>query len=115
MKTEKYPVGEPIVLTRENIHMEDLLDYQGLLHVRVLAPRNLRLAFLPYRTKKGLLTFPLCAKCADQQQQQKCTHSHMERSWVAAFIDTDIKLALDLGYQVLEIFEVEILDEKYLK
>jgi hypothetical protein len=109
MKSEEYPCGEPIVLTRETIQMDQLSEYKGLLLVRVLAPRNLRLAFLPYKTKKGLLTFPLCAMCAEQQCQ-KCTHSQMERTWVAAFTHTDIKLAMDLGYQILEIFEVKIFD-----
>jgi hypothetical protein len=111
MKAESYPLGAPLVLTKELIEKDHLLDYKGLLFVRIEPPRRMphpRMPpFLPYRTVAGSLSFPLCAKCADKKCLKPCRHSSMQRSWVAAFVDDDIKLAIELGYKVIDIFEVE--------
>jgi len=82
--------------------------YLGILLVRVLAPQTLRRALLPYRTKDGRLTFPLCAKCADEMRQlEPCPHQALlERSWVSGFTHIELNRALQLGYTVIEGYEV---------
>lgn len=114
MKTRPFPVGHPRVLTREQI--EPALPwteaqqngYKGVLKVRVLpsSTHPLRIPLLPYRTLDGRLTFPLCAKCADKRQQRPCRHEERQRSWVAAYTHVELNRALQLGYRVLECFEV---------
>lgn len=129
MKNARFPLGEPLVYGKEDLRRIGLpklpwaglkcgekLEKRGFYMVRVLPPdrmpqlsqsgKELLPPFLPYRTKEGLLVFPLCAKCAEKQQRKRCTHTPMERSWVDAFLDEDIKLALKLGYKIIDFFEV---------
>ena len=63
---------------------------------------------LPYRTKDGRLTFPLCAKCADEMLQlDPCPHHDWrDRTWAAAFTHTELNRAIELGYTVTEGYEV---------
>ncbi|KAL3091471.1 hypothetical protein niasHS_004876 [Heterodera schachtii] len=80
--------------------------FRGLLLVRVLAPRNIRVPLLGYRTKDGRFTFPLCAWCADRRQQRPCRHDDDKRSWVTAYTHVELNKALQLGYVVTDLFEV---------
>jgi hypothetical protein len=126
MKACSYPIGEPIVFGPENlasIEMPPLpwfgrnlqIPFMGLLLLRILPPQKIPSPskqqplppFLPYRTMHGQLVFPLCAACADARNGRPCMHDEGKRSWVAAFPHEDIKLALELDYKILEIFEVE--------
>nr|CAD2204285.1 unnamed protein product [Meloidogyne enterolobii] len=83
--------------------------YKGLLLVRVQPPNfmngNLP-PVLPYRTHDGRLTFPLCAKCADNRQQRPCTHGERERSWLTGYTHVELNYALERGYKVVDIYEV---------
>jgi hypothetical protein len=77
--------------------------------VRVLPPQGLRLALLPYRTRDGRLTFPLCAQCAeDGLVNQQCPHQldWRKRSWVCAYTHAELNAGLALGYTVQDAFEV---------
>uniref|UniRef100_A0A183C758 DNA-directed DNA polymerase n=1 Tax=Globodera pallida TaxID=36090 RepID=A0A183C758_GLOPA len=114
MKVNPFPVGNPRVLTREVLLEPPTAplpwtaptEYRGLLLVRVLAPRDIRIPLLGYRTKDGRFTFPLCAWCADRKQQRPCRHSPEKRSWVTAYTHVELNKALELGYQVTDVFEV---------
>ena len=53
------------------------------------------------------LIFTLCKKCAsDQNFILKCTHSDEERSFEGCWTTVEIYKAVELGYEVLEIYEV---------
>lgn len=114
MKTKPYPVGNPTVLGEETFKgikldaAEDLdaLSVKGLLSVTVLPPTNLRLPVLPYRTKKGVLAFPLCRICAEREQKLPCEHSDHQRALTSTFTHFELRLALTKGYVVLVIHEV---------
>lgn len=114
MKARPFPVGNPKVLTQESLLRETpppwrvsgQNPYRGLLLVRVLAPVNLRIPLLPYRTQDGRLTFPLCATCADRKIQRICTHGAGQRAWKTAYTHVELNKALDMGYTVLNIYEV---------
>nr|CAD2207486.1 unnamed protein product [Meloidogyne enterolobii] len=98
MKARSFPIGHPNVLTRDTLLLPpnnplpwtspEHNIYKGLLLVRVQPPNfmngNLP-PVLPYRTHDGRLTFPLCAKCADNRQQRPCTHGERERSWLTGY------------------------------
>lgn len=114
MRSCEYPIGNPVVVTREAI--KDTLPwtsssqnkYKGLFHVCVLPPRNLRRPLLPYRTKGRAprLIFPLCKKCATDAKQDLCKHSDSERAWIDGYTHSELNKALDIGYVVTDIFEV---------
>ncbi|KAL3088910.1 hypothetical protein niasHT_028686 [Heterodera trifolii] len=121
MKANRFPVGNPRVLTREVLLHPPTTPlpwtapenniFRGLLLVRVLAPRNIRVPLLGYRTKDGRFTFPLCAWCADRRQQRPCRHGDDKRSWVTAYTHVELNKALQLGYVVTDLFEVWDYDE----
>ncbi|KAL3101740.1 hypothetical protein niasHT_022942 [Heterodera trifolii] len=121
MKVNPFPVGNPRVLTREVLLQPPTTPlpwtcssnntFRGLLLVRVLAPRLIRVPLLGYRTKDGRFTFPLCAWCADRRQQRPCQHDNYKRSWVCAYTHVELNKALQLGYIVVDLFEVWNYDE----
>ncbi|KAL3107353.1 hypothetical protein niasHT_014717 [Heterodera trifolii] len=121
MKANRFPVGNPRVVTREVLlhpptaplpwTTPDNNKFRGLLLVRVLAPRNIRVPLLGYRTKDGRFTFPLCGWCADRRQQRPCRHGADRRSWVTAYTHVELNKALQLGYVVTDLFEVWDYDE----
>ncbi|KAL3080617.1 hypothetical protein niasHS_012961 [Heterodera schachtii] len=116
MKVNPFPVGNPRVLTREVLLQPPTAPlpwtcpenntFRGLLLVRVLAPRNIRVPLLGYRTKDERFTFPLCGLCADRRQQRPCRHDDDKRSWVCAYTHVELNKALQLGYVVTDLFEV---------
>uniref|UniRef100_A0A914N8J3 DNA-directed DNA polymerase n=1 Tax=Meloidogyne incognita TaxID=6306 RepID=A0A914N8J3_MELIC len=119
MKARTFPIGHPDVLTRDTLLLPpnnplpwttpEHNIYKGLLLVRVQPPNfmngNLP-PVLPYRTHDGRLTFPLCAKCADNRQQRPCTHGERERSWLTGYTHVELNYALERGYKVVDIYEV---------
>ncbi|KAL3075850.1 hypothetical protein niasHT_032053 [Heterodera trifolii] len=121
MKANRFPVGNPRVVTREVLlhpptaplpwTSPENNSFRGLLLVRVLAPRNIRVPLLGYRTKDGRFTFPLCGWCADRRQQRPCRHGDDRRSWVTAYTHVELNKALQLGYVVTDLFEVWDYDE----
>ena len=118
MKAREFPIGYPDVLTRETLTQPPnaILPwthprhnrYKGLLLVRVLPPTSMNglPPLLGYRTHDGRLTFPLCSSCADNKQQQQCRHSMKQRSWISGYTHVELNKALELGYQILDIYEV---------
>jgi len=126
MKSRPFPIGHPHVLTRETLlhppynplpwTAPEHNNFKGLLLVRVQPPSSLPgniPPLLPYRTHDGRLTFPLCSKCADDRQQRPCTHSNRERSWLTGYTHVELNSALELGYKVVDIYEVIIFCLKY--
>jgi hypothetical protein len=107
-------MGNPEVVTRETIQQQhptpwrraEQNPYRGLIKCRVLAPTHIRKPLLPFRTADGRLTFPLCGQCANKCQQRPCRHGDRIRSWVAAYTHAELNKALELGYVVLDVFEV---------
>jgi hypothetical protein len=71
-----------------------------------LAPQNLRIPLLGYRTLDGRLTFPLCAHCADRKLQSACRHDESQRSWKTGYTHEELNKSLELGYKVLNVYEV---------
>lgn len=123
MSNGSFPVGHPQVLTFENKRVNWTCPtqnpYKGLLMVKVLPPRKLKRPLLPYRSKKGVLLFALCASCAEQMPVDGCTHDANKRAWYSAYTHFEacfkslqstlffqLNKALKLGYRVLAINEV---------
>jgi hypothetical protein len=125
MKSSPYPLGTPMVYGEEDFrrlglpklpwHATFPKGMEGLMLVKVLPPPKMPMPigaqqpfppFLPYKTREGLLVFPLCARCSDTQNQKRCSHSDEERAWIAAFPHQDLEMALELGYTILDLYEV---------
>lgn len=102
-KMARMPVGHPKIITRN--FDTTFQSYFGIAHLKVLPPRNEYLPILPVRVG-GKLTFPLCRKCAANEQQEECNHEVSERALTGVWCTPEIAKAIEKGYQVLCVYEV---------
>ncbi|XP_032226675.2 uncharacterized protein LOC116609985 [Nematostella vectensis] len=84
----EYPVGHLDAILTENFE-EDLHAYKGLMKLRVLPPRDLFFPVLPVRVNDKLM-FPLCHRCAQEEEQGSCTHSDEERAFTGTWAHPEI-------------------------
>lgn len=101
-KYAKYPVGHPVIVTSD---FKDLSNYFGVAKVRILPNKRLFHPVLPY-TSNGKLKFPLCKKCADNENQSDCTCTDAERAIVGTWCTPELELARSKGYEIQKIYEV---------
>ena len=71
----------------------------------MLPPQQLNFAVLPYRARDKTV-FPLCRKCAEEDQTDTCNHNEHERRLEGIYTFHELFTALRRGYQVQHIFEV---------
>lgn len=111
-KYGRFPVGHPKIIT-ENFELMDSehMPYEGLVKCKVLPPTDLLHPVLPFRGSRKKLLFPLCRTCANNCQQEPCQHSDEERALTGAWVTLELKKALELGYRILEVFEVRSKDK----
>ena len=109
-KTSVYPKGHPTFITHPG--HTDIHQYFGLIQCQVLPPRELYHPVLPYCHDDKLL-FPLCARCAEEEMAKPlldrsyhCPHTDEERALTSTWCSPKLVKAIDLGYQVLYIYEV---------
>ena len=103
-KHKSYPVGHPKVITAESIDMENIRQYEGLIKCKVSPPDDLLHPVLPVHCNNKLM-FPLCMKCA-QESSNTCNHNQDERSMVGTWITFELFKALDMGYQLIHVYEI---------
>ena len=101
LKYEKYPVGHPVVVTRDFQSPE---QYFGIMKCKILGPRKLLFPVLPVRCN-GKLKFPLCRTCAEKEEHPcKCIDD--QRAFTGTWCIQEILKALEKGYTMLKIYEV---------
>ena len=107
LKSRKYPKGHPKVITEfEN---NDISGYFGFIKCKVLAPQSLYNPVLPLRlnAKSGKkLVFSLCKTCAENQSNEDCNHSIKDRAFYGTWTSMELQKAVEVGYQILKIYEV---------
>jgi hypothetical protein len=54
----------------------------------------------------GKLIFALCRTCAESYQSTACNHTPQQRALRGTWATPELHKSLELGYQVLEIYEV---------
>ena len=108
-KTQRYPVGMPRQIL--NPDSCDITEFFGLCKCKIIAPYGLYLPVLPVKGEK--LTFPLCQKCVEEQMELSplqrsavCRHSREERTMLGTWCTPELVKAVELGYEVLKIYEV---------
>lgn len=111
MKKCTFPLGHPTVYRDpEKLASLDFTQVVGIANIRVLPCDNIFHPCLPYRTNHKL-TFPLCATCADTNQQTPCHHSDNQRAWVGCYTNFEIALALEKNYKILKCYEAWVYDK----
>jgi hypothetical protein len=73
--------------------------------VTVLPPKQLYHPLLGRRVNKKLL-FCLCRTCADNQLNESCTHTDMERQFTGDYSSMEVTKALSVGYKIVKVHEV---------
>ena len=107
MKYCSYPVGHPTVILKD---FKNVSEYYGLIKCKVLPPRDLYHPLLPVRVDKKLM-FPLCYTCT-QKRIPNCNHDENQRSFIGTWVTEEVTKAVELGYQILEIYEVWHYEQK---
>ena len=127
LKYENYPIGHPVhingnftspissfacttkpcpILGTEDcngIHLK--LNYFSIIKAKILPPLGLLLPFLPIKIKNKLM-FSLCHTCASNESQQACKCPDKDRVLIHMWCTPEINLAINMGYLLIEIYEV---------
>ena len=114
LQERDFPIGHPLILTKEQIDKDRIREYEGLIKCMILPPSNLYHPVLPFRNDKGKLLFPLCQKCAENKLLNY-NHPEAQRALVGTWTSIEIFAAFDRGYHCYEmdktsIFMFEILE-----
>lgn len=122
LKYNKFPVGHPehIIKDFKGISFEPCegncdyenctgqhkkLPYFGVIKATLLPPRKLLHPVLPVRINDKL-KFPLCMKCAVEEKNITCKCNLSDRYITYTYCTNEVEVALNMGYELIEIFEV---------
>ena len=124
LKQKKLPVGHPVNIVGNFANLESttcsvgdkciykcdgthiVIPYFGIMKIKVLPPRNLLHPVLPLRTNDKL-KFPLCYSCAlSEDIVRSCSCSESARSFVGTWCTQEVETAVNVGYVILETYEV---------
>jgi hypothetical protein len=104
----KFPIGHPVIHAGDDCADTDaMFQKDGLMKCTTLPPKHLFHSVLPFRCNNRLL-FCFCRSCAIQQNRiEDCTHEMVaERALTGTWILDEILLAVQHGYEVVEVHEV---------
>jgi hypothetical protein len=101
-----YGRGHPDILVGDQICLDSLDEYEGVIKVKILPPRRLDVPVLPLRMSSGKLMFPLCRSCCERTSEEPCDCTPGERSWIGTYHTGEVKLAVSKGYVVLRAYEL---------
>ena len=81
------------------------LPYFGVIKATFRPPTNLLHPILRVRCN-GKLKFPLCFKCACNEQSEECNCSEVDRCFIATYCTPEVEVALNMGYEIVQVHEV---------
>ena len=124
LKYKKYPIGHPQKIIQgfkpiQYVHCDDpnnceyshcpgyhsQFPYFGIVKAKILPPQHILHPVLPVRCN-GKLKFPLCYKCAELNMSDVCECNDEERSFIQTYCSNEVEVALNMGYKIIEIYEV---------
>ncbi len=105
-KSGVYGRGHPDILVGDQIHLDRLAQYEGVMKVKIVPPRRLAVPVLPLRMSSGKLMFPLCRSCCERLSQEPCMCNARARSWVGTYHTGELKLAVSKGYVIERAYEL---------
>ena len=73
--------------------------------VKILPPCKLLFPVLPMKIN-GKLMLPLCHTCAENEDKGHCTCSSLSHALIHTWCTTELTLAINMGYDILEIYKV---------
>ena len=130
--SQNFPIGKYETLIGSKLNAEFTFDsvtqvymYKGqpaygLVHAKVLAPKDLRFPILSAKIKlKGSGARPrnisaVCRTCAEKRSVLKCGHKEPNRAITSSWTILELNAALRRGYKVIQIYEAHVY-EKFAK
>lgn len=103
-KYKDYPAGVPEILIGKELIDRTVYNINGIIKCLVLPPKSLYHPVLPIKMHSKLL-FGLCYKCMIDKNCDECEHNDNERSFVGTYIAEELRIAVDKGYKIIEIYE----------
>jgi len=107
-KYHNYPIWHPIIHVGDACKdKEACLQKESLIKCRILPPRKFYHPVLPYRSNNKLL-FCLCRSCVHVRNISgdcKLLREN-ERALAGSWVLYEVRLAVEKGYGILEIYEV---------
>ena len=87
----EFPIGVPEIIS---YNFQGLENYWGLIKAAVLAPNNMLIPILPYRTEDKRLVFSSCRTCSEQASNKSCMHKEEERAFIGVWFSEELKIAV---------------------
>jgi len=103
----KFPVVHPVNHVGDECKdMETCLRMDGLIKCTIVPPEKLYPPVPTYGCNKNFM-FCMCRTYCQTCCTRECVHTaDDERSWTGKLIMDEVRLALEKGYKMLEIYEV---------
>ena len=126
LKYERYPIGHPTCVTNDFSPLFKVccgmqscpllgtavcqgwhwrIPYFGLMKVKILPLHKLLFLVLPIKIS-GKLMFPLHHVCAENEDKGHCTCPSQSCALIHTWCTSELTLAINMGYNILEIYEV---------
>jgi hypothetical protein len=109
---KRYPIGHPKIILNDFGDISQICNnYFGFIYCTVITPDNnnekLYAPVLPGKfSKEKKLIFALCQTCAEMKQTKLCEHSIEDRCITGVWFSEELKLALEMGYEIKRVFGV---------
>ena len=105
-KYRKFPVGHTVVPVGDACKdKEACLRMEGLIKCTIVPPERLYHPVVPFRANQKLM-FSLCRTCVITSNNRECRHKTDERSLAGTWVIDELRLAVQKGYRILEIYEL---------
>jgi len=103
----KFPVGHSIIHVGDACKdIAECLRMNGLIKCSIVPPETLYHPVLPFRCNNKLIFFQ-CRTCVLTPSTEECVHTRVEdRGLTGAWVMDKVRLAVEKGYRILEIHEV---------
>ncbi len=116
----EFPLGQPSTIIghdlKEVVYCSNAKKYffgteevLGLVHCKIVAPKNLHLPYFGYRHKENnevFTCYSLCRKCAEKgNNSHKCRHGEKNRSFVCTITSIELNSLRNLHYDIT-IYEI---------
>lgn len=114
LASKRFPVGHPQIITNNFGDPKTAPSrFFGIMKCAILPPKQLHIPVLPGKYgKDGKLLFTLCRTCATERQSHDiCLHDSSDRVLLGTWFTPEIELAVEMGYRVLEVFQVYHFEE----
>src|SRR5262249_15979903 len=105
LKSKRFMIGEPVILTGDQIDSDNIEQYFGLIKLSIHPPRGLFFPVLPMKVNMKLV-FGLCRQCMETFQQKICNHSDEDRMLHSTWTSMEVVHAIRRGYKIAKIHQI---------